>query len=48
MLARLAMPLAIAGIVVSVAACNTIEGAGKDIKATGQAIENAAQAAKPK
>jgi entericidin B len=29
------------------AGCNTIEGAGKDVKATGQAVENAADKAKP-
>jgi len=33
---------------VSLSACNTIEGAGKDVKATGNAVENAAQDAKPK
>ena len=27
--------------------CNTVEGAGKDIKATGQAVEKAADKAKP-
>jgi predicted small secreted protein len=32
----------------SVSACNTIEGAGKDVKATGQAVENTAKDAKPK
>ncbi len=30
-----------------VAGCNTVEGAGKDVKATGQAVENAADKAKP-
>ena len=30
-----------------VAGCNTVEGAGKDVKAGGQAIENAADKAKP-
>jgi entericidin B len=30
------------------AGCNTVEGAGKDVKATGQAVENAADKAKPK
>ena len=30
------------------AACNTVEGVGKDVKATGQAIENTADKAKPK
>ena len=27
---------------VSIAGCNTVEGVGKDVKATGQAIEKAA------
>jgi entericidin B len=29
------------------AGCNTVEGAGKDVKATGQAVERAADKAKP-
>ena len=29
------------------AGCNTVEGAGKDVKASGQAIERAADKAKP-
>lgn len=33
---------------VSLSACNTVEGAGKDVKATGQAVENVAKDAKPK
>lgn len=33
---------------VTLSACNTVEGAGKDVKATGQAVENAAKDAKPK
>jgi len=32
----------------SLAACNTVEGAGKDVKATGSAVEKAAEDAKPK
>lgn len=41
--------LAILGWTVGgLAACNTVEGAGKDVKATGQAVENAAKDAKPK
>ena len=28
--------------------CNTVEGAGKDVKATGGAIEKAADNSKPK
>jgi len=30
-----------------VTACNTVEGAGQDVRATGRAIENTADAAKP-
>ncbi len=30
------------------AGCNTVEGAGKDVKATGAAVERAADNAKPK
>jgi predicted small secreted protein len=29
------------------AGCNTVEGAGKDVKATGSAVERAADKAKP-
>jgi entericidin B len=32
----------------SLTACNTVEGAGKDVKATGAAVEKAADEAKPK
>ena len=32
----------------SLTACNTVEGAGKDVKATGQAVEKAADQSKPK
>jgi len=28
--------------------CNTVEGAGKDVKATGAAVEKAADNSKPK
>jgi predicted small secreted protein len=31
----------------ALAGCNTIEGAGQDVKATGQAVEKAANQAKP-
>jgi predicted small secreted protein len=48
MLNKLAALALLAGIAVSVTACNTVEGAGKDVKATGQAIENAADKSKPK
>jgi predicted small secreted protein len=37
----------VAGMMVMVAGCNTVEGAGKDVKASGQAIERAADKAKP-
>ncbi len=48
MLKKLALLAALAGFVVAVGGCNTVEGAGKDVKATGQAIENAADKSKPK
>jgi predicted small secreted protein len=31
------------GLTLALAGCNTIEGVGKDVKATGQAIEKAAE-----
>ena len=42
MLKKLAALLALVGIGVAAAGCNTIEGAGKDIKAAGGAIEKTA------
>ncbi len=39
--------LAVAFLAV-LAGCNTVEGAGKDVKATGAAVEKAADNAKPK
>ena len=39
--------LAVAVLAV-LAGCNTVEGAGKDVKATGAAVERAADNAKPK
>ena len=44
MIAALAV---LTGFVVSLAACNTIQGAGKDVKAAGQGIEKAAEKTKP-
>lgn len=35
-------------LALSLSACNTVEGAGKDVKATGQAVQEAAKDAKPK
>jgi len=44
-----ALAIALLGMfVVSLSACNTVEGAGKDVKAGGQAVENAAKDSKPK
>lgn len=40
----LAAPIATIGL----SACNTIQGAGTDIKKTGNAIEDTAEKAKPK
>jgi entericidin B len=37
----------VAGMMMMVAGCNTVEGAGKDVKAGGQTIERAADKAKP-
>jgi predicted small secreted protein len=38
--------LALGVISLGLAACNTVEGAGKDVKATGNAIEDSANDAK--
>jgi predicted small secreted protein len=44
-----AILMALIGVsVLALSACNTVEGAGKDVKASGQAVENAAKDAKPK
>lgn len=44
-----ALAIALLGMsVLTLSACNTVEGAGKDVKATGQAVESAAKDAKPK
>jgi len=47
MVMKLAALLALAGLAVAVVGCNTIEGAGKDIKAAGGAIEKTAEKTKP-
>ena len=47
MLFKLVALLTAAGFVVAAAGCNTIEGAGKDIKAAGGAIEKTAGKTKP-
>lgn len=38
--------LAVAAASLMAAACNTVEGAGKDVKAAGQAVEDTAKDAK--
>ncbi|RYG13863.1 MAG: entericidin A/B family lipoprotein [Caulobacteraceae bacterium] len=38
--------LFVAAAALSAAACNTVEGAGQDVKAAGQAVSNTAQDAK--
>jgi predicted small secreted protein len=44
---KLARLLVAAGVMLAVTGCNTIEGAGKDIKAAGGAIEKTAEKTKP-
>ena len=46
MLGKIAAVVALIGIAVGAAGCNTIEGAGKDIKAAGDAIERSASKTK--
>ena len=43
---RIVTWLALAAFSFGLAACNTIEGAGKDVKAAGGAVEKAAQKTK--
>ena len=45
---KLTALLALAGFTFAIAGCNTVEGVGKDVKATGGAIEKAADKSKPK
>jgi predicted small secreted protein len=47
MLTKLAALVAGVGLAIALAGCNTIEGAGKDIKAAGGAIEKSAEKTKP-
>ena len=46
MLNKLVSMLVLALLGVAVAGCNTVEGAGKDVKAAGGAVEKAADKAK--
>jgi predicted small secreted protein len=43
MLKKIAALIALTGFALAIAACNTIEGVGKDVKASGNAIEKAAE-----
>ena len=43
MMKKLAALAVMMGFVIGLAACITIEGAGKDVKAAGQGIEKAAE-----
>ena len=43
---RLVALLVILGVASMVAGCNTIEGAGKDVKAAGSGVEKAAKSTK--
>ena len=40
--------LSVIVLAILTAACNTVEGVGKDVKATGAGIEKAAEQSKPK
>ena len=44
---RLLALLTIVGVALMATGCNTIEGAGKDIKAAGGGVEKAAAKSKP-
>jgi predicted small secreted protein len=46
MMEKLAVLVVLMGFALGLAACNTIEGAGKDVKAAGQGIEKAAEKSK--
>ena len=48
MVAKIMGLLTMIGFAFACTGCNTVEGVGKDVKATGQAIENTADKAKPK
>jgi predicted small secreted protein len=43
---KLVAMLSLVALAMLTAACNTVEGVGKDVKATGDAIEKAAQKSK--
>lgn len=41
MIRKLALALALGGLALSTAACNTVKGAGKDIQSVGDAADKA-------
>jgi predicted small secreted protein len=43
MLKKMSALFALAGLVLGVAGCNTLEGVGQDVQAGGKAIEKAAK-----
>jgi predicted small secreted protein len=47
MMKRFVALLTLAALAVVLAACNTVEGLGKDVKAAGGGIEKAAEKTKP-
>jgi predicted small secreted protein len=47
MLKRIAALLVMLGLVVVAVGCNTVAGAGADVKAAGSGIEKAAEKTKP-
>jgi predicted small secreted protein len=44
---KVTIAAACAALLMLTTGCNTVEGAGKDVKATGAAVEKAADKAKP-
>jgi entericidin B len=41
MVRKLMLALALGGVVVSTAACNTVKGAGRDVESVGEAADRA-------
>jgi len=48
MIRRLLLLAMLASATLALAACNTVAGIGKDVKAGGQALESAAEKSKPR
>jgi entericidin B len=44
---KIALAALFAATMISLTGCNTVEGAGKDVKAAGQAVEKTADKSKP-